>query len=325
MILLTGGSGLIGRHTLELLHRTGRPTLALARSDATAASLSSSGATVLMGDVADERTWSGVDNVSAIIHSAASVFTRSDWESYRRVNVDATRFAAERALTLGVPLIHVSSVAVYNYRHRVPGSIDEKSPTGNPADGDLYSRSKRLAELEVWKAVEHGLKAIVVRPCVVYGEGDRLFLPKLLRLAQRGWFPVLGDGEAPLAMVYAGNVAEGIVAALDAREGWGRPFNLTNDGVVTGNDLVIALAKGLQRQVTPRRVPLGIARAGASFVDLLRPLTRSHMPPLRSGVAFLGGGNPYRSTAATSTLGWSPSHRHGEALPRSIRWVVERE
>jgi nucleoside-diphosphate-sugar epimerase len=322
MILLTGGTGLIGRHTLDLLQRSNRPVLALARSDASAEVLRGAGAQVLSGDVADATTWNRVDGVSAIIHSAASVFTGSDWPAYRRVNVEATRLAAERALTLGIPLIHVSSVAVYNYRKRTPGSITEQSPAGDPELGDFYSRSKRLAELEVWKGVERGLGAVVLRPCVVYGEGDRLFLPKLLRIAQRGWFPVLGDGLAPLALVYAGNVADGIVAAMDTRAAIGRAFNLTNDGLVTGNDLVIGMANGLRRPVKPRRIPLGIARAAAAMGDLLRPLTGSQMPPLRSGVAFLGGGNPYLSAAAIETLGWIPSHRHRDSLPRAVRAVA---
>jgi nucleoside-diphosphate-sugar epimerase len=323
MILLTGGTGLIGRHTLDLLVGQGRAVLAMARSPASAAQLEQAGAMILAGDISDPSVWQRLDKVSAIIHCAASVFTRGSWDDYRRTNVEATRHAAARARTLGIPLIHVSSVAVYADGRVRPASVSESAPIGDPTSPEMYPRSKRLAEAEVWREAEEGLQTIVVRPCVVYGEGDRLFLPKLVKLAKRGWFPVVGKGLTPLPLVYAGNVAEGIVAALDAKEGWGQAYNLTNDGLVTGNDLVMALANGLRRPVKPRRVPLGLARVTASALDLLRPLAGAHLPPLRSGVAFLGGGNAYSSRAAIEVLGWRPSHRHSQALPRSVRWVDE--
>lgn len=320
MILLTGGTGLIGRHTLTALQQRGHRVVALARSQHSANALRAAGATVFEGDVADAETWNRVTGVSAIIHSAASVFTRSDWPGYIRTNVDATRLAAQRARTLGVPLIHISSVAVYGRHDILP--VREDAVIGPVETGEFYSRSKWLAEQAVWAEVTQGLQAVVLRPCVVYGEGDRLFLPKLVRIAQRGWFPLIGTGRQLLRLVYAGNVAEGIVTALEAQQ-WGKAFNLTNDDPITANELVDGLADGLQRKVRPIRMPAGLARFSAGVIDALRPLSGSHLPLVRGGVAFLSGGHPYTSAAAISELGWRPSHRHAAALPRAVRWVIE--
>jgi nucleoside-diphosphate-sugar epimerase len=323
MLLLTGGTGLIGRHTLTTLRQRGHEVVALARSAESAGQLRGAGAQVLEGDVSDPATWERIERVEAIIHSAASVFTRSTWADYLRVNVDATRLAARRARTLGVPLIHISSVAVYGPHGARP--VGENAAIGSLETGEFYPRSKRLAEQAVWEEVARGLRTIVLRPCVVYGEGDRLFLPKLVGIAQRGWFPVIGGGKHLIPIVYAGNVAEGVVAALESESGWGKAFNLTNDDQLTADQLVAGIAAGLGRRVRSARLPSGIARLAAGAIDLFRPLMNGHLPPVRGGVAFLSGGHPYTSAAALTDLGWRPTHRHAEALPRSVRWVIRGE
>ncbi len=322
MILLTGGTGLIGRHTLELLLRRGHRVLALSRSTHASAALRQAGAEIIEGDVADGGTWNRIDKVAGVIHSAASVYTGSDWSGYHRVNVTATARAAARARELGVPLIHISSVAVYGRRGARP--VAEDAAIGPVDDGEFYPRSKRLAERAVWEEVERGLQAIALRPCVVYGEGDRLFLPKLVRMARRGWFPLPGDGRSVVPLVYAGNVAEGVLAALEARAGWGRPYNLANDDAITADELVTGLSQGLERRVRPLHLPAGPARWAARALDALRPLTGSHLPPVAGGVEFLCSGHPYTSSAAREVLGWAPGHRHTEALPRSVRWACRK-
>jgi nucleoside-diphosphate-sugar epimerase len=321
MILLTGGTGLVGRHTLELLLRRGRRVLALSRSARSSAELGQAGAEVIEGDVADGETWQRIRDVTAIIHSAASVYTGGDWSGYQRVNVAATALAAARAREVGAPLIHISSVAVYGRHTTRP--VAEDAAIGSVEDGEFYPRSKRLAEQAVWEEVARGLQAIALRPCVVYGEGDRLFLPKLVRVARRGWFPVAGNGRSVVPLVYAGNVAEGVVAALEAREGWGRAYNLANDDLITADELVAGLSEGLHREVRPVHLPAGPARWAARALDALRPLTGSRLPPVAGGVAFLSGGHPYTSGAAREVLGWKPTHRHRDALPRSVRWVSQ--
>jgi nucleoside-diphosphate-sugar epimerase len=90
-----------------------------------------------------------------------------------------TRLAATTARRIGARLVHVSSVAVYGRRAYdvEPLSIGERYPFGPLEEHDYYARSKRLAEEVVRGEVDRGLEAVILRPCVIYGPGDRLFLP----------------------------------------------------------------------------------------------------------------------------------------------------
>lgn len=325
MIFLTGGTGLLGLHTIKALIAGGEPVLGLARSADAAATLRELGARPVMGRVEDGATWKQVEHCKAIIHSAALVYASGDWNDYQQVNVEATRLAAQRARVLGVPLIHISSVAVYgDAAYAKGGEIDEQAATGSLTDGLPYPRSKRLAEQAVWEECGKGLQAIALRPCVVYGEGDRLFLPNLVRRALRGWFPQIGDGQRSLALVYAGNVAQGVLAALRANEGWGRAYNLTNDDPITGAELIAQLSEGIGRPVRAEAVPRWLAGAVAGTIDFATSFKRSPLPKLRAAVRFLGNGNPYTSAAARQILGWNPADPHRVALPRSVRTILER-
>lgn len=316
---LTGGTGLLGLHILDALVARGQPVRALARTPDAAESLRRRGAEPVLGRLEDPRVWNELTGARALIHAAALVYGTTDWAEYRRVNVDATRRAAESARRLGIPLIHISSVAVYGPRGRVaPGSLAEDAPLGSTVDGAMYARSKRLAEAAVWEECARGLTAIVLRPCVVYGEGDRLFLPNLVRRAKRGWLPVIGDGRATLPLVYAGNVAQAVVAALESPGGWGRAYNVTNDGEITGAELVALIERGLGQPVRGVPIPRAVARGAAWLIDLSGSLGGSGLPGLQAAVRFLGDGNPYTSAAARSHLGWAPSEPHVAALPRAI-------
>lgn len=325
MIFLTGGTGLLGIHTIKALVARGEPVLALARSADSASTLRELGAEPAMGRVEDPLMWGRLPECKAIIHSAALVYASGGWDTYQQVNVDSTRLAAQLARSRGIPLIHISSVAVYrDAGQAVPGTVDETSAIGSLTEGLPYPRSKRLAEQAVWEECARGLKAITLRPCVIYGEGDRLFLPNLIRRALRGWFPQIGDGSRALPMVYAGNVAQAVVAALDCSDGWGKPYNITNDDDLTGAQLIALLSQGVGRPVRAESVPRVLARAIAGTVDCFTAFRRSNLPGLSAAVRFLGNGNPFTSAAARQSLRWSPAEVHREALPRSIRAVLER-
>jgi len=321
-VFVTGGTGLVGRHLIAALRARGDAVRALARSEASAAELVRLGAEPARGDLSDAaRLDAAIAGCDAVVHAAATVLAGGRWAAWREVNVLGTERVARSAARGRARMIHLSSVAVYG---RSCASIDRP---GNDEGFDLaqapltrerYARSKREAELALWSVTRQtGLSAVALRPCVLYGEGDRYFSPGIARALRRGRVPLIGDGGNRMTVVYAGNVAAAVAAALDHPEATG-PFNVTNDGQLTLREFVERFAAGLG--VTPRwlRIPRGLAWSAARAWDAtIGALVPTGALSLTVAVQFLAGDNRYSSARAERLLGWRPAVAAADAAERT--------
>jgi nucleoside-diphosphate-sugar epimerase len=331
-VFVTGGTGLVGSHVIQQLIARGDTVLALARSETASDRLRSLGAEPLPGDVTDPAALRrGVEGSDATVHSAAVVLSRGGWDRYHAANVVPTETIARAAGRAGHRLVHVSSVAVYGRRTTYDGgasSVSEDFGLARPLfPGDHYARSKREAELALWRVCEEtGLEAVALRPCVIYGEGDRTFAVRVARVLRRGIALQIGDGANRLSVVYAGNVAAAALLALD-RPGVTGPFNVANDGELTQRAFLERFAAGLGVTLRALRVPKGLAWNAALFLDSLARLLRPSAPmaTLKTAVQFLSASNPFVSTRAERELGWKPVVPAAEAVERTGRWFRERE
>jgi nucleoside-diphosphate-sugar epimerase len=329
MIFVTGGTGLVGRHVLLELRDHGVATTALVRDQAGAEAVRRLGATPVGGRVEEPATWDRVEGCTAIVHCAAIIATRAPWARYREVNVDSARLASARALGLGIPLVHLSSVAVYGPRERrAPDhTVDESSPLGSLEEAAFYPRSKRLAEIAVREAMAEGLRALVLRPCLIYGEGDRQFLPRIVALARSGWLPTFGPGDRPLSLVHARNVAHAVLRALTLDRGWGHAFNVVNPDPISAREFIAGLGEGLGRRIRTVRIPVGLALGAARVGDVL---FRTMAPAIvatgpSAAIRYWRGGNPFSVEALRQDLGWDPPVRHREGIPRAVRAITAGE
>lgn len=326
-VLVTGGTGLVGRHVISQLIQRGTPVRALARSDAAAATLAATGAAVVRGDLCDaDSVRSAVRGATAVVHAGAVILSHQDWSHYHAVNVVPTLTVARAAADAGARLVHISSVAVYGrrtvYEHGA-GSVSEEFGLERPLfPGDHYARSKREAEQAVWDVARAGgLRAVALRPCVIYGEGDRMFAVRVARSLRWRVAPMAGDGRNTFSVVYAGNVAAAILGALDRPDVTGA-FNVANDGELTVRGFLAAFAAGLGVRFVPVPVPAWLAWGAANAVDAVtrRLLPGAPMATIKTAVQFLASPNPYVSARAERELGWRPVVDAAEAARRTGRW-----
>jgi nucleoside-diphosphate-sugar epimerase len=326
-VFLTGGTGLVGSHAIELLRSNGHTVRALVRDSAGKAFVESLGATALFGSVQDPKAWHQANGSDAIVHSAAIITSRRSWDQFQTTNADGARCAARKAAELGIRLVHLSSVAVYG-RRATDGAkqINEDTEWAELAPAEFYARSKRQAEDAIAAvARDAALSYVLLRPCVIYGERDRTFLPHVLRILRLGIAPLVGPGTNTLALVYAGNVAAAVLAALEHPEAEG-PFNVANDGDITQQEFFTAVGAALGKRTRLIRVPVAAAYV---FVAAWQGLKYALLPKRYAGfgasaVRYLTSDNPYTSERARAELGWRPITQHAEAIERSIRWF-ERE
>jgi nucleoside-diphosphate-sugar epimerase len=326
-VLVTGGRGLVGSHVIEALRARGEPVRALVRPGGAEETVP--GVESIVGDVTDPDAWRrAAAGVSGIVHAAALVVRRAEFPEYERVNVGATRLAAQAARAAGARLVHVSSAAVYGRTAAYEagrGAVTEDFPFQPIPEHDFYARTKRRAEEVVREECERGgLAAAAIRPNVIYGERDRVFTPRLIRAIRVGVLPQIGPGTNHLSCVYAGNVAAAIVAALgEARPGF-RAYNVTRDAepALTQREFIGAFATALRVRLYRIPVPVALLRLG---VRLWTRWLRLRDPRRYAGlggaaVGFMIGENPFDTARAQQDLGWAPPFDARTAIGRAVTW-----
>lgn len=323
--LVTGATGLVGSHVVEQLLHDGWTVRAFVR--APNAELESRGVETAVGDVLNTDTFARAARGSDVIfHTAAAITASGGWETYRRLNIDGTANAINAAERTGARLLQLSSVAVYgpNGRYRgASGKTDEDTPLADLPERAYYARSKRESERLVLAAHGSGrIWATAVRPDVIYGRRDRQFIPRIARLLERGFAPLIGGGRSTLAIVHAANVADGAIRAATHDAAGGRAFNLANDYDVTVRDFIMLGAHGLGRRVRLVPIPLPVAKAGLRASKAILKLATGGRASVLSTISLsmVTRDNPFTSERARRELAWSPMVRPEQGVPEAFHW-----
>ncbi|WP_263139093.1 NAD-dependent epimerase/dehydratase family protein [Pseudomonas sp. RIT-PI-AD] len=299
-ILLAGSSGFIGGAIRRALQRRGaEPRLLLRRPSADAAPQAS-------GDLTDAGSLRGCcEGIETLIHAASAV--DADEARCQAVNVEGTRNLLQEARRAGVSrVIYLSTAAVYGEgAHR-----DLREDELQPAPVSATSRTRLQAEQLVLQA-----GGVVLRPFLVYGDGDRWFIPALVGLLRR--YPVtLEGGAAQLSLVAVDDLAESVAAlALEARdEDRGRVYHVGPERPVALRELLAVLHRQGLAPATQADLPY------AQAVEATRTLGSAVARQL-SLIAF---DHVYDSQALRSRTGVRPAAfaegfaRYAEAYARAL-------
>lgn len=323
-VFLTGGTGLIGSHVAERLRARGDDVVALVRSSSSTAHLRGLGCELVEGDVLDapEVMAPRMRGCDAVVHAAAKVFQSGSRREFLTSNVKGTERVLASAGLAAPRVVHVSSVAVYAGADPTRPLVEDRWTEADPERQAAYAASKHLSERAAWRLHEEGaVRLTTVRPSVVYGERDRAATRVIVRMVKLPVTPIPGAGRTTLPLVYAGNVAAGIVAALDRDEAVGRAYNLALDAPITARELVERVAAGLGRPPRMLGIPAAWFRAAAGAADAVRRLVPFvRRGDARRGATLLTQDNPYDSHRARLELGWTQPVTHEEGLRRTMEW-----
>lgn len=183
MILVTGGTGLVGSQLLFDLTKAGNKVRALKRSSSDMNVLNRifRGHEMLYqqiewveGDVTDIFSIEdAMQGVSHVYHCAGLIsFRPSDFNLLMKVNIEGTANMVNMALDAGVEnFCYVSSTAALG-RAEENSMLTEKTSWKTSKHNSGYAISKYGAEREVWRGIEEGLNAFIVNPSIIFGPGD---------------------------------------------------------------------------------------------------------------------------------------------------------
>lgn len=232
-VLVTGGSGFLGRYVIRRLLEHGHDVVALTRSDAAARRVEAEGAAAIHGDL-DEPAGISAAFARAEADALANVLSLGFGHALSIVNA-AERAGLRRA-------VFVSTTAIFT--------------TLNAS-----SRSVRVAAEDTVRAST--LDWTIVRPTMIYGDpGDRN-IARLLRLLEKTpVIPLPGDGKHMQQPVHVADVAAALVAALEAAKSIRMAYDIAGPQPLSFRTIVeqCAAAVGRRPHIVP--VPLCPVMAG---------------------------------------------------------------
>jgi len=316
-VLVTGGTGLIGRQVVDLLVQAGA-CVRIASLDRVVVDAK---AEHIRGDLTEfsfcREICRDMDYVCHIAGIGASVQSAK------------TQIASHL-----VPMLQMNTNMLEAARRAGARKVVFTSSVGAYADADVFRESdyklestpmdfagwaKRMAEAQIYAyKVEHGLTNFaVVRPPNVYGPGDNfhpehaLVVPSLMQRIHRGDDPLVvwGDGSCERDFVYSRDVAEGVILAL--WHGMPQPpgcINLGSGRVHTIRELVETLNRFIDfKYEFDTSKPTGVRRR---FMDI--SLAREHL-----------GYNPTTSLAAGLKQTWDWFCEHPDEYTRKQCYFEE--
>jgi nucleoside-diphosphate-sugar epimerase len=314
---VTGAAGFVGSHVVEALLARGLEVRALVRRPEAEAALAAAGARPVRGALEDAAAVRGaLTGVSTVYHVAG--LTSGAEADLHAVNADATRrlLALAGEVCPGARIVYVSSQAALG-----------PSPRGTPLAEDApcrpvsaYGRSKLAGEDAVRASP---LAWTIVRPPAVYGPRDREFL-RLFRIARSGLVPVFGTGAQELTLVYAGDLAEAIVAAGTSPAAAREVLHAGHPEIARSRDVARAAARALNRGAVLLPVPGVLAGPIVALIARAAAAAgrRTVVTPDKMA-EFLAPAWLLDSRKADRLLGWRAATDLRTGFARTAAWYRE--
>jgi nucleoside-diphosphate-sugar epimerase len=246
-VFLTGGTGYVGAAILDALVRGGHRVDALVRNSEGAARVQTRGAQPVLGDLMQPATWrDAAAAADGSVHAAAEQTAKA--RTADAIAVDTLTTLPEKN---GRFLIYTSGIWVLG---AAPSPIDETAPT-NPIEIVAWRPAHEHRVLETARA---GVRAVVIRPGVVYG-GSRGIVGDIVKDAANSLVRVVGSGENHWPLVYERDLGE-LYARIVGTPSAAGVFHVTDDGAETVNEIVKAICEHAPTEPSIRHVPLAEAR-----------------------------------------------------------------
>ncbi|HEX5474385.1 MAG TPA: NAD-dependent epimerase/dehydratase family protein [Vicinamibacterales bacterium] len=271
VVLVTGGTGYLGRAIVAALWRRGHEPVVFARH----ASGSGVDARTIDGDVRDTpAVVRAAEGVAAICHAAALVSVwRRDASAFDAVNVGGLQSVMAAARALHVPrVVYTSSFLA------LPPADSPQTLTANP-----YQRTKVLARDVARRAAADGLPIVTLYPGVIYGPGldtEGNLVGRFLRDHLAGRLPGVIGADHRWSYAYIDDVAEAHVRALTLPQG---AAEYVIGGVNAPQIALFAFLERTRGTPLPRRIPYAVASL-AALADEARATLFGTPPRITRGI-----------------------------------------
>jgi nucleoside-diphosphate-sugar epimerase len=319
-VLVTGGTGFVGKAVVRRLIDDGYRVRVLARASSAVDAVVALGAEVHRGDVADPASFGAAfEGVDFVVHLAAG--TSGSQQDSETATLQGTRTMINLCRQYRPKrLVYISTCSVYGVADYAANTVvsETSSLERFPERRGTYSASKQQAEAYVTEYAKAGdVPVVVLRPGSVYGPGMDLY-SGMMGLAIGSTYIVIGTGGFILPFVHVDNLAGAISQCVENKEADGEIFNVIDPESITKREYIDRVIRRINPGARVIYVPYwafyGITWAQEIALKLLGrlpALSRYRLTASQANVVFDGG-------KLAARLGWKPTISLHEGLEQLV-------
>ncbi|HWV16625.1 MAG TPA: NAD(P)-dependent oxidoreductase [Cellvibrio sp.] len=327
-ILVTGGTGFLGRHIVWRLAELGHEVIFTGRQALAAATvIRLSQAPVrwieLQHGAAETqlKLMEAAQGFDAIVHSAALSSPWGKPEDFERANILGTKEVLMACSAAQIKrLVHISTPSLYfDFQDRL--NIREDQPLPKPVN--YYAQTKAQSEQLVQASCVP--ERVILRPRAIFGPWDNTLMPRILRVMSQGAIPLMRDGQALLDITYVDNLVDAIVLALSQPlPGKVQTYNVSNGEPQTLLSLLEQMAEAFALPLKTRHLPWWLVSSAARTLELAAKLGDGREPAItRYGAGVLAFSQTLDLSAIRRDLGYQPHISIAEGLQRHAAWFAQ--
>jgi GlcNAc-P-P-Und epimerase len=311
-IALIGGSGFVGTNLISLLSKN--PNIQILNIDKQT-SIKYNSITTIANVLDKPSLISSLKGIEVVILLAAEHKDNvSPISLYYDVNVEGIKNTLEAMEMNGIKrIIFTSSVAIYG--------LNKENPSENtPADPfNHYGKSKWEAEqvLQEWHKSHSDWNINIIRPTVIFGEGNRGNVYNLLKQIASGKFLMIGKGNNKKSMSYIGNIVAFIEFLTSKKTVGYDVYNYVDKPDFTTNDLVYHTGEVLNKHIPTTHIPYWLGMLGGYCFDAMGWILRKKLTVSSVRVKKFCAVTQFDSTKAMDS-GFVPPFAIEEGLRRTL-------
>ncbi|MFH0733462.1 MAG: NAD(P)-dependent oxidoreductase [bacterium] len=250
--VVTGGSGFVGSHLVDLLLSKGHTVKCIIRNTSNTRWLDGKNVELINSGLYDKTKLKEILKDADYLFHIAGIVKAKSWEDYYKGNVETTKnlLEAVQESNTTIKRIIITSSLTATGPSKI-GKPNNESTTPNPIT--RYGKSK-LEEEKLVATFIPKLPITIIRPPAVYGERDtEIYL--IFKTYKGGLLPLIGFNKKEVSIVNAKDLVRGMYLAATSPKAVGQTYFIGSTEYYNWNEMGDCIAKGMNRKAITLRIP----------------------------------------------------------------------